>query len=61
MPHWQPVEELAAGLPLGQVVIHKGDEADVVGRFKQVDQLVDDDIFQAFPWLLRQLGIEPDA
>lgn len=32
MPDREPVQKLAAGRPLGQVVVHEGDEAGVMGR-----------------------------
>ena len=30
-------------------------------RLHQVQHLVDHDVFEALPWLLRQLGVQPDA
>lgn len=52
MSHRQAVEELAGGLPLGHKMVHQGNEAGVVSGFEQVDQLVDHDVFEAFPGLL---------
>ncbi len=33
----------------------------VVGRFKEVRHLVDDDVFEEVPWFLHQFGVEPDV
>ena len=61
MPHRQPVEDLPAGLPLGHEMVHQGDEAGVVGGFQQVDHLVNHDVFEALPGLLREIGVEADS
>ena len=42
-----------------QVHIHESNEALVVRRLKQVDQLVHHDVFQAFGWLLGEVGVQP--
>jgi hypothetical protein len=44
----------------GQLV-HDGDEVGIVGRFQHVNHLVDHDVFQAFAWFLREIGVQSDA
>ena len=60
MPHRQSIYDLAVGLPLGHELIHQGHEARVVRRFEQVDHLVNDDVFEAFPRLPGEVGIQSD-
>lgn len=48
-------------VPHGHETVHVGDEAVVVVTFEQVDQFVDDDVFQTMPRFFDQFEIEPDA
>ena len=49
MANWQPIELLPAYAPLWHESIHQGDEVGVVSRLQQVNHLVNDDVFEAFP------------
>ena len=55
------VQQLAESSPLGQVLIQDREEPVVVVSFQQVGHFVDDDVFEAFRWLLGEFQIEPDA
>ena len=61
MPYRKAIQNFPAKSPLGHEEIHQCDEAAVVSRFQQVSHFMDDDVFEAFPWFLGQIGIEPDA
>ena len=60
LPNRQAIEHLAMELPLGNESVHQRDEAGVVGRLQQMDQLVNDDVFEAFNRFLHKFRIEPD-
>lgn len=57
VPHGQPVENVAVGLPLGHELIHQSDKTRVVRRFKQVNRLVNDNVLKAFTRLSGEIGI----
>ena len=44
MPHWESIQGLAIGLPLGHVLLQQGLESRVVGGLDDVKQLVDEDV-----------------
>ena len=45
-------------LPLGHESVHQRHEAGVVGRLQQVNQFVNNNVFEALRWFLGQLGVE---
>ena len=53
MSQWQSIQRLAMHWPLGEEVVHEGDEAGVVGGFEEMHHFMDDDVFEA---LARFLG-----
>lgn len=57
----QSVENITVVLPLGHKPIHELHEALVVGVFDEVRHLVDDDVFEAFPGLLCEIGVEANG
>jgi hypothetical protein len=59
--HWQSVEDIAVGLPLGHELIHQGHKARIVSWFEQVNHLVDDNIFKTFQWLSGEIGIQSNG
>jgi hypothetical protein len=61
VPHGQPVEGVAVGLPLEHELIHQRHKAGVVRRFEQVNHLVDDNIFKTFHGLSREIGIQSNG
>src|ERR1039458_4897102 len=61
VPYSKAIQRFAAIPPLGHKAVHQGDEAAVVGGLQQVGHFMHHDVFQAFPWLPGQIGIEPDA
>jgi hypothetical protein len=61
MPEGAAVEFVAEQAPLREVVVHQADEGVVVGGFKQVHHLVDDDVFKAFWRFFGEFGVEQDA
>src|ERR1035441_10202737 len=61
VPYRKAIRRFAAIPPLGHKAVHQGDEAAVVGGLQQVGHFMHHDVFQAFPWLPGQIGIEPDA
>lgn len=61
MADGQAVEGLLVGAPFGVVLVHEGLEAGVVGGFEQVDQFVDDDVFEALGGLFGEVGVETDV
>ena len=48
------------GLPLGHELIHQGHKARVVCRFEQMSHLVNNNVFEAFPRLSGEIGIQSD-
>ena len=48
-------------LPLRQEAIHQGDEPNVVRRLQQMNQLVNDKIFQTLARLLGEVGVQSDC
>src|SRR3989442_15679373 len=52
------MKNLAMELPLGHESVHQCDEVGVVGRLHQMDEFVENNVFEALRWLLGQLGIE---
>jgi len=54
MAHRQPIQLFPVLAPLRHQSIHQRYEAVVVGSFAQVRHLVDNDVFEAFAWLLGQ-------
>lgn len=61
MPHRQPVQLITTVGPPRQMLIQQRDEAGVVRWFQQVQQFMDQNIFQAQGRLLRQLSIEANG
>ena len=61
MSYGKPIQRFPTKSPLGNEEIHQGDESAVVSGFQQVSHFMHDDVFQAFPWFLGQIDIEPDA
>ena len=61
MANGQLIQLFLADPPLRNEAIHQGDEAGVVSRFQHVNHLVDDDVFEAFAWFLREIGVQSDA
>lgn len=61
MANGQPIQFLAATMPLWHESIHEGDEARVMGGLQDMDDFVDEDIFEAFAWFLREIGVQSDA
>jgi len=61
MANGQLIQLFSADPPLRNEAIHQGDEAGVVSRFQHVNHLVDDDVFEAFAWFLREIGVQSDA
>lgn len=57
----RPIEDVTHISPVGIIAIHQGIEARRVVRFIKVDELVREDVFEAFNGLFRQLKIDPDA
>jgi len=47
-------------LPLAHELIHQRDEARVVRRFEEVRHLVNENVFEAFPRLSDEIGIQSD-
>lgn len=47
-------------LPLREEAVHQFDEVGVVGRFQKVGHLVDYEVFEAVPGLLREVGVQTD-
>ena len=52
-----PVQLIAGRPPLGHKAIHVFLEAIIVVPLQQVNHFMDQDVFQAFPWLLREVCI----
>jgi hypothetical protein len=61
MPDGQAIEHFPIGSPAGHKVVHQSDEAAVVGGFQQMNHFVSDDLFEAFPGLFCEVGVEPDG
>lgn len=61
MANGQLIHLLPAAAPLRHESIHQCDEAGAMSRLQNVNHLVDDDIFEAFAWFLREIGVQPDA
>ena len=40
------------------MLIHQFDEPFVVGRFQQMHQFMDNDVFQTLPWLFGKVGVQ---
>ncbi len=58
MPQWRPIQLLPVIPPGWHELVHQGNEAAIVRVFKQVRQLMYDDVLQAFRWLLVRLGAQ---
>ena len=56
----QSVENVPVISPLGHEVVHTFYEQMVMRRFEQVGHFVHQDVFQALPWFLGQLGVQSD-
>jgi hypothetical protein len=61
MTEWESIQDVLPDSPVGKVFIHQGFEIVVVVLFQEVQQLVDDDVFQAIFRFLSQFQIDPDA
>lgn len=61
MAEGEPVQDILPDSPVGEVSIHQGFETVVVVLFQEMQQFMDDDIFQAVLWLLCQFQVDPDA
>ena len=61
LPHREPVECLAVSLPLWHEAVHQSDEPGVVGGLQQVNQFVDNDVFEALAGFLGEIGVEADG
>lgn len=61
MAHGQPIQFVPAHAPVRYELIHEGQEVGIVSRLQHVNHLVDDDVFQAFAWFLREIGVQSDA
>src|SRR5271165_169929 len=57
----QRVEQASYAQPVGHKAIHDCDKLVAVGRFKQMNHLVQNDIFETLFGLLREFGIETYA
>lgn len=60
VPERSTVQLVPTCSPVGEDLVHKCHELLAVPAFAQVRQFVDDDVLEASPVLLRQLGIQPD-
>ena len=58
MPDRQAIERVLERTPLRHVLVHQRDEAGVVGGFEDVNQFVNDEVFEAFEGLFREVGVE---
>lgn len=61
MPDRQAVEGGAVVGPGGEVVVHEGVEALVVAGFEEVDEFVDEDVFETGGGLFGEFGVEADG
>lgn len=61
MANGQPIQFVPAHAPMRYELIHEGDEVGIVSRLQHVNHFVDDDVFQAFAWFLREIGVQSDA
>lgn len=61
MPHGQSVAGGTEGPPFGHEAANHGQKAGVVRRLQQVGYFVDDEISEAFPGHLCEVGCEPDV
>ena len=57
MPDGKAVEGIAVPAPVGHVMVDEADEAGVVGRLDEVDEFVDDDVFEALRRLFSEVCI----
>ena len=57
----EEVEGMLVGAPCGEVVIHECDEAGVVGGFDEVEEFVDDEVFEALGGLFGEVRVEADG
>ena len=61
MTEWESIQDVLPDSPVGKVFIHQGFEIVVVVLFQEVQQFMDDDVFQAIFRFLSQFQIDPDA
>ena len=59
--NWQPVETLAAVFPVGKVTCHKGLKAFVMSWFENMNQFMDDYVFETLLGLFGQVGVEANC
>ena len=61
MAEWESIQDVLPDSPVGEVFIHQSFKVVVVVLFQEVQQFVDDDIFQAIFRFFGQLQVYPDA
>src|ERR1700693_3054154 len=61
MANGQPIQCLPPATPMRHESIHQYNELRAMSRFKNVNHLMDNDIFEAFAWFLREICVQPDA
>ena len=61
MAEWEPIQDILPDSPVGEIFIHQGFEIVVVVLLQEVQQFMDDDVFQAIFRFLSQFQIDPDA
>lgn len=62
MPKRSAVKLVADVTPVRHELVHRqGDEVGIVGRFEQVHQLMDDNVFKTLWRLLAKLGVQADG
>ncbi len=61
MAEWEPIQGVLPDSPVGEVFIHQSFEIVVVMLFHEVQQFVDNDVFQAILGFLCQFQVDPDA
>lgn len=61
MAEWESIQDVLPDSPVGKVFIHQGFEIVVVVLFQEVQQFMDDDVFQAIFRFLCQFQVDPDA
>src|SRR5438093_8192850 len=54
----EAIQSLPTEFPLRHESVHERDEAGVVGRLQQMNQFVENNVFQTLGWLLGELSVE---
>jgi len=61
MSRWKTVKQIPCGPPVWHKAIHLIDELRPVGRFKQMNHLMQDDVVQTLLGLFGQFGVQADG